>query len=208
MNNELNVTVSKEGLERLISFIENDFFSIYRRTHWIFMVIMLILMFTIVGGKYVPYALVHVSICLTMAFLLARIHIRKRVCLIFRMAHKYIPSAELQHRWLSKTKSVKQSFSMEWSLPLEYFRARSSIYWKSGEAILSLGFFVAYAIPVILPVLVAWDQFRELAREGYVVLYPLLLLFVTYAFFWLANFYLWKKKIRAEFIAGYNRSFE
>jgi hypothetical protein len=206
MNNQSNFTVSKEDLERLISFIENDFFSIYRKTHWVFMVIMLILIFIIVGRKYIPYALVHVITCLIVAFLLAHIHIRKRTCLIFRNAHKYIPVAELQHRWLSKTKSMKQSFSMEWSLPLKYFHARSSIYWKTGEAIFSWGFFVLYAIPVIVPVLVGWEQFCILAREGYFVLYPLLLLFITYSFFWLVNFYLWNKKIRAEFIETFNRS--
>ncbi len=87
---------------------------------------------------------------------------------------------------------------MEWSVPLRYFFRRDCLYWSSGEAVLSIGYFMLYSIPVVVPALLYFDQLQTCIREGYIILYLLAVLFLTYAFFWLSNYFFWIKKVKTQ----------
>ncbi|MEW6680381.1 MAG: hypothetical protein AB1297_05105 [bacterium] len=72
---------------------------------------------------------------------------------------------------------------------------RDPIFWTSGEVIIGLKFFILYSIPVFLPIIIFYNECVKIIRqtEGYFILYPLLLFFITLYFFGFANFLFWKK---------------
>jgi hypothetical protein len=205
MNHYLN-SIPKEYFKKGITFFQNDIFLAHKKVQWFLMPIIIFLIFLIIKKEFYVWVLLHLGLCFLITFWLARIHIEKR--LFFFLKHfskhidKYLVIMNLQSQWLSKSKSIREAFSIDWSVPVKYFLKRDCIYWKTGEALISIGFFVLYSIPVFLPTILFCDKLKLFAKEGYFILYPLLLLYTTSSFFWLINFFFWNKKYKKQFFGN------
>jgi len=138
-------SISKEDLQKCTEFFQNDLFSIYRKVQWFGMLITLLGFLLIVRKEFFIWPIAHLGFCLLIAFSLGVVHIKMRFCFLLKRIDKYLLIAQLQHRWLSGTKSFKRAMSLEPSIPLNYFFKRTYVYWATGEWMVSLGFFILYS---------------------------------------------------------------
>ena len=108
----------------------------------------------------------------------------------------------MQHQWLSGSENTKQEVSSGEAVPLKYFIKRAGLYWSTGEAVISIGFFMLYSLPVSVTTLFFKNELQTFIREGYLLLYFLLLLFFTYLFFWLVNLLYWMRRLKKSLLDG------
>ncbi|MEW6104202.1 MAG: hypothetical protein AB1630_10415 [bacterium] len=192
-------SMSKEDLQKGIKFFEYDNFSYPPPSgFWVFIPIMIFLIFLIIlkQGVYVWVCVIlHLFLCFLIAFWLGRkYYIESRLVFFLKHIEKYLPLKDLQDQWLSQT-FTGHFFRELFVIPYRYMLKRECVDWRTGEVIISLKFFILYSLPVFLPIIIFYNESVKIIRqtEGYFILYPLLLLYITWYFSYFTSFLFWKK---------------